>query len=345
MMNRSITLLFTVLVVIISVLSLLSNSTAATNQKMMTASSSEEEWPKYYHTTSGKYLSMAQVMNFVTAHPIVFVGEYHDHVWGHKIEYMLLKQLYTNLTQQSTTKKLKFGVSLEMFERDVQAWVSGYVDGQVSEQCFLQNSRPWPNHNTDYKPLVDFVRDQVVSSKGENGKQQQQKQQKARPIHSTSVLAANIPRRYAAFVSSGNEDAIFAMPAVEKSFMAPEILAPHDQYYQNFYDLMKPSGWDDEKIERYYRAQCIKDDTMAMSIAQFFEEQQKDNTIDTRVISYSGSFHVDYHLGLVSKVNQLLPSVPSILLSMVPVDPLEPIKPEQYKDLADIVVFAPENPQ
>lgn len=307
----------------------------------------DEEWPKYYETETGKFLTLDQVMNkWMLVHPIIFVGEYHDHIWGHKIEYHLLQQLYANLTRVSTQQKLHFAVSLEMFERDTQAWVSGYLNAQMSESCFLDNSRPWPNYNTDYKPLVEFVKQQQPTSLSKD------KLKVQRPVSST-VLASNIPRRYAAFVASGKDEEIFAMPDVERSYMAPEILAPHDQYYKNFYDLMKPSGWDDAKIERYYRAQCIKDDTMAMSIAQFFNQtfppsqssDENDADVDTRVISFSGSFHVDYHLGLVSKVRNLLPTIKTMLMSMVPVDPSEPIKPEQYKTLADIVVFAPQNPQ
>lgn len=257
-------------------------------------------------------------------HEMIFVGEYHDHIWGHKIEFDLLVQLYNNLTGQgSTSSNLNFAVSLEMFERDTQSWLSGYLSNQISESCFLDNSRPWPNYKTDYAPLVEFV------------KKQQSRQDVA------TVLASNIPRRYAAFVSAGDEAVLFKMPGVEQSFMAPKILAPHDQYYTNFYDLMKPSGWDDAKIERFYRAQCIKDDTMAMSISQFFN---KSPNMDTRVISYTGSFHVDYRLGLVGKVRNLLPeSTKIMLLSIVPIDPQDPIKPGEYKTLADIVIFAPEN--
>jgi uncharacterized iron-regulated protein len=288
----------------------------------ITHSTHDISWPKFYQTYSKRFISQEEVIDLLVQNQIIFIGEYHDHIWGHQIEYKLLTSWFGNLTLNKSQKPLNLAVSLEMFERDTQSWVDGYLNSQVSEQWFLNNSRPWSNYQTDYKPLVDFVK-----SKKQNV-----------PI---TVLAANVPRRYAAFVASGNEDVIFKMPDVEKSYMAPKIYAPHDQYYENFYNLMKPSGWDDSKIERYYRAQCLKDDTMAMSIQQFFESDSFDN----RVISYTGAFHVDYHLGLVTKAKDLLPSIKHILLSIVPVDPNKPLEPAKFDTLADIVVFAPENPK
>ncbi len=41
-----------------------------------------------------------------------------------------------------------------------------------------------------------------------------------------------------------------------------------------------------ERIWPYYRAQCIKDDTMAMSIAEYVNQNS-----NSRVISFQGAFH------------------------------------------------------
>ena len=75
-------------------------------------------------------------------------------------------------------RKVAPTVSLEMFERDVQGVVDGYLAGSIPESQFLQESRPWPRYATDYRPLVEMAK-----SEG------------------WTVVAANLPRRVASAVA------------------------------------------------------------------------------------------------------------------------------------------------
>ncbi len=81
----------------------------------------------------------------------------------------------------------------------------------MSETSFLKYSRPWPNYNSDYKPLVEFIRS----------------------INKT-VLGGNIPRRYASFVAQEKENILKELPAQEKTYFAQEIFSPRDLYYEKF---------------------------------------------------------------------------------------------------------------
>lgn len=281
---------------------------------MFVTSVLSQSLPRYYDTTDRVWITVQNVTNLMAESTIVFVGEYHDHEWGHKIELDLLKKFYSSVSSTD-----KFALSLEMFERDIQILVSGYLKDQLTEEFFLENSRPWPNYSTDYKPLVEYIK---------NVKR--------------DVLAANIPRRYAAMVAGGNETYLWHMPENELSYMADKIYAPHDKYYDIFYDLFKKQNWTLDKVENYYRAQCIKDDTMAMSITQYVSacRQAKQSV---KIFSVTGSFHVDYHLGTFQRVRRNIPDVKMLLISIIPWNPRDVIKPENYLDLADIVVFAPQN--
>jgi len=61
-----------------------------------------------------------------------------------------------------------------------------------------------------------------------------------------------------------------------------------------------------------------------------------------RVISYTGAFHVERHLGLYYKVQKQLPQVKKLLIDIVVADTSKPIDPSEYADLGDIIIFAPE---
>lgn len=80
---------------------------------------------------------------------------------------------------------------------------------------------------------------------------------------------------------------------------------------------------------------------MAMSIVQWY----KNATQPARLISYTGSFHVDYKLGTFARVQMALPQVSKLLISIVSWNEKDAIKPEDFDGLADIVIFAKENPE
>jgi uncharacterized iron-regulated protein len=269
--------------------------------------------PQYYDTANQQWIDMSGVTKKMSQSDIVFVGEFHNHIEGHKIELELLKYFHTNVTVE------RFALSVEMFERDTQALLTGYLNNELAEGFFTNNSRPWNNYETDYKPLIEYMK-----------------------LSKRHVIASNIPRRYAAMVSQGNENDLWTMPDVERSYMTDKIYAPHDRYYKIFYDMFKPQNWTDEKIELYYRAQCIKDDTMAMSIAEYVNAGQG---APTKIMSVTGSFHVDYHLGTLDRVKLRLPNIKTLLISIVPWNPSEPVDPKEFLDLADVVIFAAENPE
>src|SRR5215212_917389 len=66
----------------------------------------------------------------------VFLGEQHDDANTHRLELAVLEGL--------TRRGVPVIVSLEMFERDVQAAVDRYASGAITEEQFLKDARPWP---------------------------------------------------------------------------------------------------------------------------------------------------------------------------------------------------------
>jgi uncharacterized iron-regulated protein len=246
---------------------------------------------------------------------VVFVGEQHDDFATHRLEAALLEGI--------ARRRSSVIVALEMFERDTQKTLDDYLAGRITEAEFLKNSRPWPNYATDYRPLVEFAK-----AKG------------------WRVVAANIPRRYASQVARGGLQILDAVPANEKPWIARQINCPRDDYYKRFVETVgsHPGSGGDSKSEaeqkammdRFYHAQCIKDETMAESVA---EAQASTDQSKPLIIHYNGSFHSDYKLGTAARAKQRMPKARIAVVSMVPVENLDNIDAGDYRKRADYIVF------
>jgi uncharacterized iron-regulated protein len=245
---------------------------------------------------------------------VVFVGEQHDNVDTHRIERELLEAVQR--------RRGDVVLSLEMFERDVQEPLAHFSMGHIEESEFLSEARPWTQYARDYKPLVDFALAQ-----------------------NWSIVAANVPRDIAAAVSKSGTSALDARPEAEQAWFAHDReCAPKGAYFDRFRDAMTgheqdAPSMDAATLTRYYESQCLKDETMAESIAQAYTAGSIGGKRPL-VISVNGSFHSDYGDGTVSRTRRRLPGKQIVVVTVLPVENLDTLKPD--KDLrkrADWVVF------
>lgn len=235
---------------------------------------------------------------------VVFFGEFHDDPGTHHLELALFEAMAREDTEVV--------LALEMFERDVQPVLDSYLAGQISEQEFLASSRPWPNYQTDYRPLLELARERGIP-----------------------VLATNVPRRLAAQVARGGLDTLAALPAAERSLVASEIECPRDDYFDRFSTTMRGHpGLGEEMIVRFYEAQCIKDETMAESISRVLEARPQ-----AVVLHLNGSFHSDYHGGIPPRLLRRRPGTRVLTLTGVPVPDLAPESLEREPGRADFLLF------
>jgi hypothetical protein len=155
-------------------------------------------------------------------------------------------------------------LSLEMFERDVQESVDTYVGGTAAEADF-------PQRDAAVAPLFD----RLPSAGG------------VRQAHKWPVVAANVPRRIAIGDRQGWRSAVDALSASDRRLAASDLQCPHDDYYTRFAETMgthpaassgsgAAASAADTATERYYWAQCMKDETMAESIAKAFAKARRD---------------------------------------------------------------------
>jgi len=236
---------------------------------------------KIIDSSSGEEVDLKEMTEGLLKQKVIFFGEYHDNAILHKLELDLLKELYKHDPQ--------IAISLEMFERDVQIYLDDYLSGKITEEEFLSNSRPWPNYETDYKPLIEFAKEFKLD-----------------------VIAANIPRRYASEVSKKGLRALDSLDMSERDYIATQYMILNDEYKDRFIETMKenmshnpmkPMGMSMDYDQIYY-AQCIKDDTMAESIQRYITKDP-----GKLVIHYNGDFHSRKHLGTAQKLELLEPDL------------------------------------
>jgi uncharacterized iron-regulated protein len=182
------------------------------------------------HCRTGDERTLPQLADELAARDVVYFGELHDNVAGHRV--------YARLAALLVERRADAVIAMEMFERDVQGVVTDYLRGRIDEATFLKHSRPWKDYARDYKPLVELAREKKLD-----------------------VIAGNLPRPVAAQVAGKDGSA--------SPFLPRTTTAPPDRYWELFAETMKGHPGAEGAVERMYRAQCAKDDAMAESVAGY----------------------------------------------------------------------------
>jgi len=254
-------------------------------------------------TGEGKKAEYKDILKTVIKADVVFFGELHDNPVAHWLELEITKDLYNN-------KGKDLILAAEMFETDNQLLIDEYFAGTIKESSFESEVRLWKNYGTDYKPLINFAR--------ENG---------------LKLIASNIPRRYASVVASGGFEALQNLTSEALKYIAP-LPIEYDSELACYKDMLSmegvPAGHANENLPK---AQAIKDATMANSIAKFWQKDQM-------IIHFNGSYHSDRHMGIIWYLNNYVPSIKIATITTVLQDDIDSLEKEN-RDMADFVIVIP----
>ncbi len=210
---------------------------------------------------------------------VVFLGEQHDSAEGHAVQLALTKAI--------AERRGRIILSMEMLERDSQRLIDMYLDGEIDQAEFRATARLWPNYEEHYEPAVEFAR--------EGGH---------------DVVASNVYRPIASRVARQGLDS-----AMGEVWAAASVDVSPGEYRDRFNEVMSGhGGMDAEVMDRFFAAQCIKDDTMAESIARRIA---CDPGTPPVVIHWNGRFHSDYGLGTVERLRSRQPDLNIAVVSML----------------------------
>ncbi|RDV17103.1 iron-regulated protein [Pontibacter diazotrophicus] len=275
---------------------------------MVTAvtSAQNKDKPAYrLFTKEGKNISYSKMLKELEKADVVLFGEQHNDPIAHWLQLELAKDLHQAHPQN-------FAIGVEMFEADVQLVLNEYLANLTPEANFEQESRPWPNYKTDYKPILRYAK--------ENG---------------IPVVATNVPRRYAAMVSAGSLSALGGISEEAKKYIAPLPIQVDMNLpgYKRMMGMFGGSTHGNTKSENIVQAQALKDATMA----HFILEQVKQ---DNKLLHINGAYHSDNFEGIGWYLKQGQPQLKTVTITTLLQDDLEKLS-EENKEKADYVIVVP----
>ena len=261
--------------------------------------------PAYYiFDNSGDKVKFAEMVDKLKDADIILFGELHDNPIVHWLQFELTKSMYD-------IKKENLILSAEMFESDNQMILNEYLDSIITEKKFESEARLWPNYRTDYKPLVNFAKDNKLK-----------------------FIAANIPRRYASVVNSEGFEGLEKLSDEAKNLLPPFPIK-YDPELNCYKSMMDASMMPMEHVnENFPKSQAVKDATMSHFILKNYEKGKM-------IIHYNGAYHSDNYESIYWYLKKALPNLKIKTISCAEQPDIDSIK-DEYKKKADYIIVVPE---
>jgi uncharacterized iron-regulated protein len=155
----------------------------------------------------GKRVKYEQMLKSLMEADIVFFGELHTDPIAHWLQLELTNDLHA-------AKKEKFLLGAEMFEADNQLILDEYMKGIYASDKFEAEMRLWGNYQTDYKPLVEFAKENEIP-----------------------FIATNIPRRYASVVHKKGFEGLDELSKEALRYIAP-LPIRYDPELKSYKDML-----------------------------------------------------------------------------------------------------------
>lgn len=215
------------------------------------------------YNNKGKEVSIKKAYKDIEKSNTVFLGELHNNPISHWFYFNIIKHTY-----HANNKKIQVGA--EMFEKDNQILIDEYFSNIISTKKFEAECRLWPNYTTDYKPTLEFCKENNIQ-----------------------FTATNIPRRYASAIYKQGDIVITKLNSQAKSWVAPHPI-PYDSTLIVYNNLQSLSGHGGINLAK---AQAYKDATMAYSI---IKTKKKDHIY----FHLNGNKHSESHQAILWYLTQ-----------------------------------------
>ena len=246
---------------------------------------------------NGKKVSYKKLLKAAEGTQVVLFGEFHNNAISHWLELELTKDVAEN-------KAVVLGA--EMLEADNQKQINQYLNGDINQKKLDSTARLWPNYKTDYKPLVDFAKENKLQ-----------------------FIATNIPRRFASLVSKNGFEALDKLTDEEKNWVAP-LPIPYDASLPGYVEMLKMMG--EHTSPNMPKAQAIKDATMAY----FIDKNLKDGST---FIHYNGSYHSDNFEAISWYLKTYHPNIKIVTISSVEQKEVTKLETENHNKANFIIVI------
>ena len=245
-------------------------------------------------TDTGEALSEQELAQRLVNTDVVVVGEYHGHHGSHLLQSRLQTALFQLRPEQILT--------MEQFNLDRQDELNRYLRGETGETEMIEDAGASDNYRGSYRPLVEFARQLNLP-----------------------VIAANAPADVVRCVGRKGPEYLDSVSETIKQKLPADPFMDTPAYREKFMAAIGASHQADstmnERMENTYKAQLLRDNTMAARILQARAEYP-----EHQVLHLTGTFHSEEGLGTVALLRQRAPEVSVAVVSPVfwPSDVNEP---------------------
>ena len=231
---------------------------------------------------AGKTVSFDCLMEQLESVRLVFVGENHDIPEHHLIQVQILQGLMLRYNVPA--------VGMEFFHRPAQGIVDEYMEGGMVETAFLEKiqwEKTWGFPYHFYRPLIVQIREK-------NG----------------ALLAINVPRKVVRKIARSG---LAGLNKEERSQVARELdlnNEEHKAYMKKIFGGHSHHGI--QHFDFFYEAQCVWDETMAETIADYLKNNPGP------MVVFAGNGHIVNQFGIPDRVKRRL----NIPMATIVVSPL-----------------------
>jgi uncharacterized iron-regulated protein len=248
---------------------------------------------------TGTALAFDHLIDQISSKDLIFIGEVHDNPEHHLIQLQILQALVACCGPIS--------IAMEFLEKPQQPILDRYYRGELDEREFLKEV-DWGSDYHFYRPLIRMAKQ-----------------------NDGAVLAINAPR---AVVRKVARQGLESLDESERDRIAQEIdlsNEAHRNYVREAYERHTHGGL--KEFEHFYEAQCVWEDTMAESLAEYLRENGR------KLIAFTGNGHIINKFGVPDRTVERVP------VSMVTIMPL-PLSKEVTieKETADYVWLTADYP-
>jgi uncharacterized iron-regulated protein len=223
-----------------------------------------------YSTKTHQRLSVEEFTQSLASGDILVMGEKHatsgdlstNENQRHQVN------LLTDLSSHLKAKKLTLTVGMEFLEYPIQNVVNQFLAGNLTDDQFIKQAGWGSNPFSAY-------REQILAPLVTGGR----------------TLALNIPRAVTSQIAKGG---LGSLSSEQRALLPPSFVRGNDLYFERFKAVMA-GHVPDEKLDDYFWAQSIWDETMAWKTL----EGMNANSVTAIVV---GEFHVEYGGGLPDRL-------------------------------------------
>ena len=258
------------------------------------------------YNNKGKLANYDKMIKDLAKSDMVFFGEYHTNPISHWMQIEMAKSFYKIKGNQ-----LVFGA--EMFENGNQLVMDEYLAGFYDEKKMIpEMTQMWENYKTDYKPLVEFAKE-----------------------NNLRFIATNIPRRYASMINKGGMEVLKKLSPEARALIGPDL--------EKYFDIAVYADMKDKmgshvppNMLNIQTAQASKDATMAHFSVKNFNEGDLFFHLD-------GAYHSDNKRGIIWWVNKIKPGLNIKSITTTTQSEWDEMTKEEKRNIAEYIVVVADN--